>query len=1063
MTASTARLHLIGFALLAGALAAGPQAIGHAQPAATPAAGLLKAFTFRPIGPPNNGRADAVAGVPGRPDIYYVGAAGGGVFKTTDGGLDWRAVATQLPVSAVNTIAVAAGDPNIVWIGTGETYLRGDVSWGDGVYRSTDAGATWTHMGLTDCRAVARVVIDPRNPDTVLVACFGHQFGPSKERGVYRTTDGGRHWTQVLYRDDKTGAIDLAMDPNNPRIVFATLWQAYRAPWGMYSGGPGSGLFRSTDEGRTWTEITGHGLPTGELGKMGVAVAPSDSQRVYAIIEAAKGGGLYRSDDGGTTWQLVNATRAMTQRPFYYMRVMVAPDDANHVYVPSVPFLQSLDGGRTFQFVPEGGDNHDLWIDPTNAKRMILANDGGIGITTNGGKSWLNPDLPLGQFYHVATDDRVPYDVCGAQQDAGSVCGPSRSLSNHLSDGGIARSDWYDVAGGESGWVVPDPVDPDIIWASGYQGDLTRFDLRTNEARHVNVWPEDSMGWPADKLKYRFQWTTPIAISPEDHHTVYVGGNVLFRTTDGGQSWTPISPDLTRNDKTKQGRSGGITGDNTSVEYYDTIFSIAESPKQAGVIWVGTNDGLVQVTRDGGRTWKNVTPNIPDLPPWGEVDNIEASPYDPGTAYVPFDFHKTDNNAPYIYKTTDYGATWTAIRSNLPADSNVHVVREDPVRKGLLYAGTETGLWVSFDDGARWASLKNNLPTAAVHDLVIQRAANDLVVATHGRGFWILDDLSALQQLTPAVTDSALHLFHTRPAYRFLGEAPFPNPKAWGRNPPAGADITYYLKSAPKGDLTITISDAQGHVVRTISSRRPAGEAVNPLMAMFGFGPPPPASAHEGINRTVWNLRYDGAVRSPGAIVWQAGGLEGPYALPGTYHVTVDADGQTATGTIEVREDPRSRVPPADLQAQLRLSLELRGRLSAVAHMITGLRSVRAQVTALTGTLHGRADAAPVLAAAKDLTGRIDAIEDVLTEPQATEPEDVLQIPIQLYNKLSSLSGWVQSGEGAPTKGMIDVNAELEARLKAVTARYDTLMQKDIAAFNDVVRRQHISAIEPPS
>jgi photosystem II stability/assembly factor-like uncharacterized protein len=1062
MSAIPARPRLIAFVALMAAVAAWHPAPGHAQPAAAPDTALLHSFTFRPIGPANNGRADAVAGVAGNPNIYYVGTAGGGVFKTTDGGLNWQAVATTLPVSAVNTIAVAAGDPNLIWIGTGETYLRGNISWGNGVYRSTDAGATWMHRGLDDCRAVGRIVIDPRDANRVVVACFGHQFGPSRDRGIYLTTDGGGHWKQTLYRDERSGAIDLVMDPNNPRILFATLWQAYRAPWGLYSGGPGSGLFKSTDGGETWTELEGHGLPTGELGKMGVAIAASDSNRVYAIIEASDRGGLYRSDDGGATWRLVNATRAMTQRPFYYMRVMVAPDDANHVYVPSVPFLQSLDGGQHFAYVPEGGDNHDLWIDPGNARRMILANDGGVGITTNGGTSWLNPSLPIGQFYHVATNNRNPYDVCGEQQDGPSICGPSRSLSNHLSDGGIANSEWYDVAGGESGWVVPDPVDSNIVWASGYQGDLTRYDLRTNEARHVNVWPEDSMGWAADKLKYRFQWTMPVMISPHDHNTVYVGGNVLFRTTDGGQSWTPISGDLTRNDKSKQQRSGGITGDNTSVEYYDTIFSMAESPKQAGVIWVGTDDGLVQLTRDGGRTWKNVTGAIPDLPAWGEVDNIEASPFDPGTAYVPFDFHKLDNNDPYIYKTTDYGATWTSIRSNLPAGSNVHVVREDPVRRGLLYAGTETGLWVSFDDGGHWESLKNNLPTAAVHDLTIQKTANDLVVATHGRGFWILDDLSALQQLTPAVTTSALHLFHTRPVYRFIGEAPFPNPKAWGKNPSAGAEITYYLKSAPKGDLTVTITDAQGHEVRTISSHSVEGQEVNPLLALFGFGPPPPASHHEGINRTLWDLRYEGAVKSPGAIVWQSGGLQGPYALPGTYHVKVDADGQTVAGTIELKADPRSTVPMSDLQAQLTMALELRSRLSEVARMITGLRSVRAQVTALSDTLKGRADAAPVLTAAKDLTARIDAVEDVLTEPKATEPEDVLQIPIQLYNKLSSLSGWVQSGDGAPTRGMIEVHDALEAQLKTVTAQYDALMRRDVAAFNDIVQRQHIPSIVPP-
>src|SRR2546428_6371907 len=694
---------------------------------------LFKGMKYRPIGPFRGGRSLTAAGIPGDPNIYYFGSTGGGVWKSTDGATTWASVFDKQGTSSIGSVAVSESDPNTIYVGTGEACIRGNISHGDGVYKSVDGGKTWKNVGLRDTRAIGKVIVNPKNPDIVFVAALGHPFGPNTERGIFRTSDGGKSWERVLFKDENTGGIDIAFDPHNANILFASLWQARRMPWRLSSGGPGSGLYRSNDGGASWKQLQEHGLPKGPYGRIGVAVA-ANSERAYALIEA-KEGGLYRSDDGGQTWQLVNGNHSFTQRPWYYMHVIADPQDPDTVYIANVDFHKSTDGGRTFNKVKvPHGDNHGLWIDPKNPRRMIASNDGGVTVTLDGGKTWTREDnQPTAQFYHVITDTRTPYFVYGAQQ-ANSTIG----IASRSDDGSIDRADWYAVGGGEAGYIAPYPPDPNIVYAGDYEGLITRFDKRTGQIKNIAVSPEISDAQGAANLEHRFQWTAPIQISPHDPNPLYYGGERVFKTTDGGVHWEAISPDLTRNDKSKQQPSGGpITIDDTGTEYYDTVFAIAESPVTKGLIWVGTDDGLVHITRDGGKSWTNVTPK--DLPEWSRVSQIDASPHDDGTAYLAVDRHQLDDLRPYAYKTNDYGKTWIKITKGIPEVTFVRAVREDPKKQGLLYAGTETGVYVSFNDGADWRPLQLNLPTTPIHDLVVKN--DDLVLATHGRSFWILDDV----------------------------------------------------------------------------------------------------------------------------------------------------------------------------------------------------------------------------------------------------------------------------------------------------------------------------------
>src|SRR5580658_10167672 len=844
-----------------------------------------KGLQYRLIGPFRGGRVVAVAGVVGQNDVYYFGATAGGVWKTTDGGLNWKPIfdKTKDASPAIGAIVVSESDPNVIYVGTGEACIRGNIVGGNGVYKSIDAGKTWRFVGLADTHAIGRLAVNPKNPDIAFVAALGHPFGDNEERGIFRTQDGGKTWQKVLYKDAKSGGIDVVFDPSNSNILFAALWQARRTPWSLDSGGPGSGLYRSIDGGTTWKELKGHGLPEGILGRIGVTVSGANPDRVWAVIEAEKGG-IYRSDDGGDSWHLMTDDHRFRQRAWYYSHIFADPKSADTVYILNTGAYRSNDGGKTFSSIhAPHGDNHGLWINPTNPKRLINGNDGGATISIDGGESWSSIyNQPTAQFYHVTTDNRFPYYIYGAQQDNSTV-----AIASASAEGAIDRPDWYDVGGGESGYIAPDPNDPEIVYAGSYGGEITRYDHHTGEQQSINPWPVNPIGWAAADVKHRFQWTEPIVFSPYDARTMYFASEVLFKTTDSGMSWTIISPDLTRNDKSKQAASGGpITKDNTGVEVYDTIFSVVESPVQKDLIWAGTDDGLVQLTRDGGQHWENVTPKA--MPDWGTVSMIEASSRDAGTAYLAVERHKSDDFAPYVFKTTDFGKTWTKLTTGLPANDYVHAVRIDPRRPSLLFAGTEAGVYISFDDGAKWQPLQLNLPAAPVNDLVIKNT--DLIVATHGRSFWVLDDITPLEQYEDSIPQQDAHLFTPAVASHTVFRGSFFAPSGnVGKNPPAGAVINYWLKTslkkpdqakppagadaakteatpsnsstgtektdtdkeeAPK--ITLEILDSSGKVIRKYPKKKeePSDEGEEDFFSRGGNAGSLPADA--GLNRFVW-------------------------------------------------------------------------------------------------------------------------------------------------------------------------------------------------------------------
>ena len=1029
---------------------------------------LFKGMKYRAIGPFRGGRSLTAAGIPGDPTTYYFGSTGGGVWKSTDGANTWSSIFDKDGAPSIGSIAVAVADPNVVYVGTGEACIRGNISHGDGVWKSVDAGKSWKNVGLKDSRAIGKVIVHPRNPDIVFVAALGHPFGPNAERGVFRTTDGGKTWDKVLYKDENTGAIDVAFDPQNPNILFASLWEARRTPWSLSSGGLGSGVYRSTDGGATWKRMEEHGLPKGPYGRIGLAVA-ANSERVYALIEAKETGGLYRSDDGGDTWDLVSGGHSLFQRPWYYMHVIADPQDADTVYVADVEFFKSTDGGRNFNKVKvPHGDNHGLWIDPKNTRRMIASNDGGVTVSLDGGKSWTREDnQPTAQFYHVITDTRTPYYVYGAQQDNSTVAIASRS-----DDGAIGRDDWYAVGGGEAGYIAPNPTDPNIVYAGDYQGNITRFDRRTNQVKSIAVTPELSDGRGAAPLEHRFQWTAPIVTSPHDPNTIYYGGERIFKTSDGGTHWEAISGDLTRNDKSKQQPSGGpVTVDDTGTEYYDTVFSIAPSTLAKGLIWAGTDDGLIQLTRDEGKNWTNVTPR--DLVPWSRISLIEASQHDAGTAYVAIDRHQNDDLAPYIYKTGDYGATWSRINSGIPDGSFVRAVREDPKKKGLLYAGTERGIFVSFDDGAHWRSLQNNLPITPVHDLVIKN--DDLVVATHGRSFWILDDVSPLRQFADSVAQEAVHLYQPATAYRVhTGEAPARLSFA-GKNPPNGAVIYFYLKEAPKpkdrpetkeqaktDEVKIEILDAAGNVIRKYSSGKsePLDEPLDP----DDKKPEKQIKPEEGLNHFVWDLHYDEANRVPGYFLWEYNdGARGPLALPGNYQVRLTANGKTATAPFEVKIDPRVTTPQGDLEKQFKLQMDVREQLNRVYDAVNQIQDVREQLEGLKKRVL-RSDATKTLfEGAAALDAKLIAVRDPLINFTISASEDSLAYAPGIDAKLAFLSMAVGGfADSAPTESEYQEFDKLKKQTDELLAHWEQVRTADVTTFQRLAAEQNIHSIYVP-
>ncbi len=1059
-------------------------------------------LTWRLVGPYRGGRVLAVSGVIGDARTYYFGAVAGGVWKTTDGGLTWRPVTDKVKdmSPSIGAIAVAPSDPNVIYAATGEACIRGNIVSGNGVFKSTDAGKTWNFVGLKETHAVGRIIVHPRNPDIAYVAALGHPFGPNPERGIFRTTDGGKTWNKVLFKDENTGGIDLSFDPGNANTIYAGLWQTRRSPWGMDSGGPGSGLYRSTDGGNTWKQLTGHGLPDGTMGRIGVAAAYSGN-RVWALIEADKGG-LFRSDDGGDSWTLVNSDRQYRQRAFYYTHVFADPQSVDGVYILNTGMYRSNDGGKGFKpiRVPHG-DNHGLWIDPNDPNRMIESNDGGANVSTNGGASWTNQaNQPTAQFYHVVADNRFPYWIYGSQQDNSSV-----GIAT-AAQGGIDRGEWHAVGGGESGYIAPDPNDPEIVYAGSYGGDITRYDHRTGQEKNVTPWPINPIGAAAIDQKYRFQWTEPIAFSMHDPKTLYFASQVLFKTTDEGMHWEIISPDLTRNDKTKQVAAGGpITKDNTGIEVYDTIFAVTESPKQKDLIWTGSDDGLIHITTDAGKNWQNVTPKA--MPEWGTVSMIEASPFDAGTAYVAVERHKMDDFAPYAFKTKDFGKTWTSITNGIPADDYVHAVREDH-RQGVLYAGTEKGVYISFDDGANWQALKSNLPPAPIWDLIVHD--NDLVVATHGRSFWILDDLSPLRQYQAEIANADVHLYAPAVANHTQFGGGFFGGQFAGQNPPQGAVIYYSLKTSlkpadkkpatanasspaaqekpalaeksaagkepgqsqpanapvPAGEnaeaaknppITLEILDGKGQLVRKYPAKRQAGDDGGDDE---GFGRPREQGlpAEAGLNRFVWDLHYEGASKVPRSPLW-AGSTDGPEALPGKYQVRLTVQGKSYTAPLEIEPDPRLKVTQQDLQKQFDLLIKIRERVTQTHDTVNQIRDIRAQITALNKRLEGQSQAKAVADAGKQLDKKMTEVEEVLIQTKAKSSQDVLNYPIRLNNYLVALGGVVESSDSAPTQASFDVYEMLSKQVDEQMAKWKQIVATDVPAYNDAVKKLDVPAI----
>ena len=1025
---------------------------------------LSDALRWRNIGPFRGGRVTAVAGIASQPLVYYMGATGGGVWKTDDAGLTWSNVSDGFfRTGSVGAVSISQSNPNVVYVGMGEADIRSNFSHGDGVYKSVDAGKTWRHVGLSDSRQIGRIAVHPQDPNVAFVAALGHPFGPNQDRGLFRTRDGGAAWEKVLFVDDTTGAIDVVIDPVNPRIVYASFWPVYRRPWQISSGGNSSGPYRSIDGGSTWTELK-NGSPAGMKGRIGLAISPSRHDRVWAIVEA-KDGGVFRSDDAGATWQRTSGDSSVRERVWYYSHIIADPQNADSVYVPTLEINKSIDGGRTFQMVRAAhSDNHGLWIAPDDPQRMINGNDGGAAISTNGGRTWSTlQNQPTAQFYHVITDTQFPYRVYGAQQDNTTV-----SIASRTSGGGIDQTDWYAVGGGESGYIAPDPRDPNIVYAGSYYGLMTRYDHRLGETRNISVWPETPGGRPAADVKYRFQWTAPIVISPVDPSALYTAANVLFKSVDQGQSWQVISPDLTRNDKTKQGHNGGpLTGDNSSADYYCTIFTVAPSRIEKDTIWTGSDDGLVHVTRDGGQTWKNVTPK--PMAEWTRVNIIEASPHAAGTAYVAATRYQSDDFKPYIYKTTDYGATWTVLGRGIPDTTFARVVREDPARQGLLYAGTETGVYVSFDDGALFQPLQLNLPIVPVTDLAVQ--GSDLVASTQGRAFWILDDLSAIRQLNPQVATSTAYLFQPRDTIqmRTVGGGGGGAAIAAGQNPSSGVVVMYYLKDAPADGVSLDVLDRNGKTIRTFRSRdNAAGQtgnerpAVSPVERRAFLGPPPSrvtVAADAGLNRFEWDMRYpDASLPPPGTNLFGAS-VRGPQVVPGTYQVRLTSAGKTLTQTFEIKKDPRTSTTADDFDKQLTLLMQIHERVTAAHDAIADIIAARADVRAAVARAAPTPAAAAIASQGQALDAKLASVQDELVQMNIRDGNDVLTYPAKLNNLFAALAPVVAATDTAPTAQSYEVFKDLSARLDRQLARLDEVMTRDVAAFNEAIQDQHIAAI----
>ena len=1036
---------------------------------------MLDNLTWRLVGPFRGGRVVAVAGDPEDRLTAYFGACSGGVWKTRDGGATWKNVSDGFfRTASVGAIAVAESDRNVIYAGMGESCIRGNVTHGDGVYRSDDRGKTWRHVGLEDTLHIARLRIHPTNPDVAYVAAFGHAFGPHPDRGVYRTTDGGESWELVLHRNDRTGACDLSMDPTNPRVLYAALWEAHRSPWSLVSGGEGSGIFKSTDGGDSWEEITDNpGLPSGLMGRIGITVSPANPDRVWALIES-KEGGLYRSDDAGATWKLVSDEADLMQRPWYYMHIFADPVDADTMYTLNLQMWKSTDGGATQEAIPTPhGDNHDLWIDPRDTQRMVQGNDGGACMSFDGGVTWSSIyNQPTAQFYHVTTDNQFPYRIYGAQQDNTTL-----SIPSYSDRGVISADDTYPVGGSESGYIAIRPDNPNIIFAGGYASRMTRYDHRTKQEVDITVWPDDPIGYGAESMKYRFQWTFPIALSPHDPDVLYVTGNHVFRSTTGGQQFVAISPDLTRGDPETLRPSGGpITLDNVSTEYYGTVFAFAESTVQAGVLWAGSDDGLIHVSKNNGETWEDATPQV--LPDWSLISIIEASPHDPAIAYVAATRYKLDDFTPYLLRTDDYGQTWELITNGIPADDFTRAIREDPARKGMLYAGTESGVYVSWDNGDAWHRMAGNLPVVPIHDLVVHDT--DLILATHGRSFWAIDDLTPLREWDGVDERSSVSVFPPRSAVRLSPPRRWPSRgsagykgyvQAWGNqvkaeivpdgrggvdlelleageNPPIGVLVNYRVGKTDASNVTITFLNDSGTEIRSYSSDDSDGPVVE---------------TSPGVHRFVWDMRYPSATDLPGTRValsaYWGGSTIGPVAVPGQYRVRVEVDGQSDEQAFEIVKDPRLDTTQEDFQAQFDLLIDIRNKLSEVHEAVAQSRAIRAQIDAWLERLAGSETNADLSARAGEISEKLEAVEGKLVESRSTGGADVFNYPPMVNRKLASLANTVGFGDSRPPQQCFDVFDDLADYADEHLAALRSIWDAEVAELNTTIRDSDVDPI----
>ena len=1026
-----AQLGLLALALLFVPLTANSQRRKKVTPVKTAfPQELYSSMEYRSIGPHRGGRSAAVTGVPGEPNLFYFGAAGGGVWKTLDGGRTWSNISDGYFGGSIGAVEVAKSDPNVIYVGGGEKTLRGNVSSGYGIWKTENGGKTWTSAGLKNSRHVPRIKIHPTNADIVYAAVLGNIYKPTQDRGIYKSIDGGKTWSKKLYVNDQSGFVDLTLDPNNPRILYASSWRAKRTPYSLSSGGDGSALWKSTDSGETWSEISkNEGFPKDTLGIIGVTVSPKNSERVWAIVENKAKGGLYRSDDGGKKWTRINEERKLRQRAWYYTRLYADTEDEDVVYVLNVRYHKSTDGGKSFNtFNAPHGDHHDLWIAPENSKRMIIGDDGGAQITYDGGETWSTYyNQPTAQYYRVTTDNASPYRIYVAQQDNSTL------RVNHRSDGGaIGENDWEETAGGESAHIAVDPTNNDIVYGGSYDGFLTRVNHKTGTVRGINVWPDNPMGHGAEGMKYRFQWNFPIIFSRHNPKKLYTFSNHVHVTENEGQSWKLLSDDLTRNDPAKLVSSGGpITQDNTSVEYYCTIFAANESPLKEGLLWVGSDDGLIHVTKDGGQNWDNVTPK--NMPEWNMINSIEPSAFDEGTCYVAATRYKLGDFEPYLYKTTDYGQTWTKITNGINKEHFTRVVREDPKRKGLLYAGTETGMYVSFDDGANWSPFQMNLPIVPITDLTIKE--NNLIVATQGRSLWILDDLTVLHQLDAAKKTESSILYQPKDSYRTKGRASSKPSKTAGQNHPNGVISHFYLKNLTEKDsIRLTYTSMAGDTLASYSNTSKDKDKK--------------LKVKKGGNTHVWDTRGKGAKLLDGMIMWWAS-LDGAKAVPGQYKVHLNVNGSSSSQTFKIIPDPRAEASVADMQKQFDFITDINTTIEKAHNSIKNIKKINGKLDAFMKQYKENDQTKDLVEKAKAMKEKFGAVEKALYQTKNKSNQDPLNFPIRLNNKLGHLNSLVAMDDFPPTDQDIAVKDELSGQIEAQLKTFDNLINTEIEAFND--------------